>query len=145
MTTKTANPEVSVEAFTAASNKAVKDGMEKAMGAFGDINTFSRDNIEALVESMTTAGKSVEQLNTHVIAYTKEAVEESVSIAKRLAGAKSVQEVIEVQTGYAKTSMDKYMGEVNKVTDLFASSMKDTFKPLNARVTAAVEMLQAHR
>ncbi len=135
----------SYEAFASASNQAMKDGVERAVSAFGDFNTYSKENVEALVESMTTAGKSVEQLNAHVVAFTKQSMEDTVSNAKRVAGAKSVQEVIEVQTDFAKSALDNYLGEINKITDLMAGSVKSAMKPINARVTATVEMLQAQR
>ena len=62
-----------------------------------------------------------------------------------LAGAKSVQEVIELQTTYAKSALDAYIAEVSKMSDIVSSSVKDAVKPLNERVTAAVERLQAAR
>lgn len=145
MAAKAQSTAPSYDAFAVAGNQAMKDGVERAVSAFGEFNTFSKDNVEAFVQSMTTAGKGVEQLNSHVVAFTKQAMEDSITNAKRMAGAKSVQEVIEMQTDFAKSSLDAYLGEVNKLTDLVAGSVKDTFKPINARVTATVEMLQAQR
>lgn len=145
MPAKTTTAEAAFDNFSVASNKALKDNVERTMAALGDFNTFSKENVEALVTSMTKAGKGYEQINAAVIAYTKSAVEDGVSAAKRIAGAKSVQEIIEVQSDFAKSSLDAYIGEMNKVTDLYASTMKDAFKPINERVSAAVELFQSQR
>ena len=145
MAAKSTTAEAAIETFTTASNKAIKDNVERAMGAFGDMSAFSKENVEALVASMTKAGKGVEQINAAVMAYTKSAMEDGVAAAKKMAGAKSVQEIIELQTDYAKSSLDTYIGEMNRVTDLYATTMKDAFKPLNERVSAAVELFQAQR
>ncbi len=145
MAAKTQTADAMLENMTAAGNKAFKDTFEKAVAAVGDMGAFSKHNVEAMVTSMTNAGKGVEQINAAVMAYTKTAMEESIETAKKMASAKSVQELIELQTEYAKHSMDAYMGEVNKVTDLYAGVMKDAFQPLNERVSAAVEMFQAQR
>ena len=75
----------------------------------------------------------------------KQALEDGVQVAKKAATAKSVQELIELQSEWAKASLDAYMGEVNKLADLYATSVKDAIKPLNERVTAAVELFQAQR
>lgn len=133
------------ETLAAAGNKAVKDGVERAVSAFGEINVFGKDNIEAFVASMTTAGKGVEALNTQIAAYAKQAMEDGVDAAKKFSGAKSVQEVIELQSEYAKSSVEAYLAEMHKVTDAFAGTMKDAAKPLNDRMTAAIEVFQAQR
>jgi phasin family protein len=133
------------ESISVAGNKALKDGYDKAVAAMGDINAFSKSNIEALVASASCAGKGAEKINTRVANYTKQAIEDGVEVAKKAASAKSVQELIELQSDWAKSSLDTYMGEVNKLADLYAASLKDAFKPLNERVTAAVELFQAQR
>lgn len=133
------------ESFAAAGNKAVKEGVEKAISAFGEMNVFGKENVEAFVASMTTAGKGVEQVNSQFAAFAKQAMETSVDAAKKFSGAKSVQEVLELQTEMAKTSMESYLAEMHKVTDTLTGTMKDAVKPLNERVTAAVEIFQAQR
>lgn len=133
------------EAMTAASNQAMKDGVEKAVAAFGDLSAFSKNNVEAMMQAMTTAGKGVEQVSAQWAAFSKTAMEDGVTAAKRIAGAKSVQEVLELQTDYARSSLDAYIGEMTKLTDVMSGAVKDSFKPLNERVNAAVEIFQASR
>lgn len=140
-----AQPTEAFDTFSSASNQALKDGFEKTAAAFGDMNAFSKDTVEALVASMSSAGKSAEKINARVASYAKQALEDSVEVAKKAATVKSVQELIEIQSDYAKASLDSYMGEVNKIADLYASSVKDAVKPLNERMTAAVELLQSQR
>lgn len=133
------------EKFTAATNVAFKDGVEKSLSALNEMNSFSKQNLEALVASTTAATKGAEALGAQAMAYSKAFFEGQVNAAKSLASAKSVQEVVELQTGYAKSALEAYMAEVGKLTDTLTASMKDTMKPLNERVTAAVEKFQAVR
>jgi phasin family protein len=65
--------------------------------------------------------------------------------AKSLTTAKSLQEVLELQTAWAKSSLEGYLAEVNRASELVAASLKETLTPLNARVTAAVETFQSAR
>jgi phasin family protein len=132
-----------VEQFTTAGNQAFKDSIEKSLSALGEANTHSKKNMEAMVASVTAATKGAEALGAHAMAYSKKAVEDQVAAAKSLASAKSVQEVVELQTSYAKSALEAYVGQMNKASELVAASMKEAFQPLNERVTAMVEKIQA--
>ena len=134
-----------VEQVTAASTTAFKDGVEKTLAALNDANTVSKQNLEAVVASVTAATKGAEALGAQAMAYSKAAFDNQVTAAKALAGAKSVQEVIELQTAFAKSALETYMAEVSKMSETVSASVKDSVKPLNERVTAVVERLQAAR
>jgi phasin family protein len=79
------------------------------------------------------------------MAFSKKTFDDQVSAARSLAGAKSVQEVVELQTNLARTFMESYMAEVGKLTEAMSSSVKDSMKPINERVTDLVEKMQATR
>lgn len=134
-----------VDQFTAASTTAFKDGVEKTLTALNEANTVSKQNLEAVVASVTAATKGAEALGAQAFAYSKSAFDTNVSAAKALAGAKSVQEVLELQTAFAKSALETYMAEVAKMSETVSASVKDSVKPLNERVTAVVERLQAAR
>ena len=134
-----------VEQITAASSVAFKDGVEKTLAALNDANAHSKKNLEAVVASVTAATKGAEALGAQAMAFSKTAFENQVTAAKSLAGAKSVQEVVELQTAFAKGALEAYMAEVGKWSETVSASMKDAMKPLNERVTAMVERAQAAR
>jgi phasin family protein len=134
-----------VDKFALAGNQAFKDSVEKTLGALNEVNTLSKGNVEAVVESLTAATKGAETVGAQALAFSKKNWEEAVTAAKTLSGAKSIQEVIELQSAYAKSSMEAYVSEVNLLTETLSASFKDTFKPINARMTAAVEKFQSYR
>jgi phasin family protein len=145
MAANTETAKSAVEHFTTAGNKAFKDTFEKSLSAFSDMNADSKKNFEAVVASVTAATKGAETLGAQAVAFSKKAVEDQVAAAKTLASAKSVQEVIELQTGFAKTAFETYVAEMNKMAEIVAASVKESSSPLNARVTAFVERVQAAR
>lgn len=134
-----------VEQFTTAGNKAFKDAVEKSLTSLNDANAHSKKNLEAVIASVSAATKGAEALGAQAMAYSKKAVEDQVAAAKSLSSAKSIQEVVELQTSFAKTAMEAYMAEVSKMGETVAASLKDSVKPINERVTAMVERLQAAR
>ena len=134
-----------VEQFTTAGNVAFKDAVEKSLASLNEVNAHSKKNLEAVIASVTASTKGAEALGAQAMAYSKKAVESQVAAAKSLSGAKSIQEVVELQTTFAKSAMDAYIAEFGKMSDIVSASMKDSLKPLNERVTAAVERMQAVR
>ena len=134
-----------VEQATAAGNQAFKEGVDKSLTALTEANSLGKKNIEAAVESVTAATRGAEALSAQALAYSKKSWEDGVNAAQALASAKSVQEVIELQTAFAKTAMEAYLAEVTKATDVLSASVKDSFKPINERATAIVERVQSAR
>jgi phasin family protein len=134
-----------VEQFTAATNVAFKEGVEKSLAALNEMNSHSKKNLEAIVASATASAKGAEALGAQAMAFSKALFDTQVSAARSLAGAKSVQEVVELQTTFAKSALETYMAEFAKMSDTVSASVKESMKPLNERVTATVEKFQAVR
>jgi phasin family protein len=134
-----------VDRATAAGQQAFREAVEKSIGSLGEFNTHGKRNLEAMVESMTAATRGAETLGAQALAYSKKSWEDATAAAQSLGGAKSVQEVVEIQTNWAKSALECYLTEVTRWSDTVSASVKDSFKPLNERVTATVERFQATR
>ncbi|HEY1750971.1 MAG TPA: TIGR01841 family phasin [Caulobacteraceae bacterium] len=136
------NLKATVDQFTTAGNQAFKEGIEKSLSALGEANAQSKKNMEAVVASVTAATKGAEALGAQAMAYSKQAIEHQVAAAKSLSGAKSVQEVVELQTAYAKSAFEAYVAQLTKASETVSASVKECFQPINERVTAFVEKVQ---
>ena len=133
------------EPFAAAGTKALRETMEKSMLAMSEINSQSRKNLDAVVASATAAARGAETVGARALAYSKKSVEDNVAAAKSISGAKSLQEVFELQTAFAKTAFAGYVAESGAMAETFTASLKETFLPINERVTALVERVQSAR
>jgi len=131
--------------MTTASNTAFKDGVEKTLAAINEANSLSKKNIEALVASVTAAAKGAETIGAQTMALSKKTFDDQVAAARTLASAKSLQDVVELQSSFTRTFLESYIAEVGKLTDTVSASVKDSMKPLNQRVTDIVERFQAVR
>jgi phasin family protein len=145
MATSAETIKTQAEKYTAAGASAFKEAVEKSLSALNDLNAQSKSNLEAVVASTTAATKGAETLGAQAIAYSKKSVEDGMAAARSLGAARSVQEVIELQTSFAKSALEAYLAEVNKASEVVAASFKESLTPLNARMTAAVEKFQAAR
>ena len=136
---------MNVDQFATAGNQAFKDGVEKSLTALNEVNAQGKRNMEAVAASVTAAAKGAEVLGAQVVAYSKSAFEAQVAQAKSLATAKSLQEVVELQTSFAKAAMEAYIAELNRASEVVSSTVKDSMRPLNERATSVVEQFQAAR
>ena len=71
--------------------------------------------------------------------YSKKTFEDGCRTWEQLAGAKSVGQMIEIQTQFAKRAFDNYMSELSKLGDMYASLARNAYKPVQqeaARRTA---------
>ncbi|QTC93114.1 phasin family protein [Brevundimonas goettingensis] len=140
-----ANTKAQTEKVQAAGAQAFKDGLEKTTASLSELGAQSKLNLDAVVASTTAAQKGAEALSAQALSYGKSSWETGVAAAQSMSKARSVQELIELQTSFTKSAMEVYMAEMTKMTETLTSSVKDSFKPINERVTASVEKFQAAR
>ncbi len=145
MATAAETLKTTTDQFTNAGAQAFRDSVEKTLAGINDVNAHSKANLEAVIASLTAATKGAESLGSQAIAFTKKSVEDQVAAAKTLAGAKSVQEAVELQTSFAKSALEAYLANVSAMSETVTTSVKDVFKPINARAAAVVEKVQAAR
>ncbi len=137
--------QANAEQAQAAGAKALKDVADKSAAGLTELNAQGKQNLEAIVASAAAAQKGVETLSAQSAAFTKKSWEDSVAAAQSMSQARSIQELLELQTSWAKSATEAYLAEVTKATDVLTASVKNSFKPINERVTASVEKFQAAR
>lgn len=125
--------------------EALKIGFEKAVKNYDQFLGYGKDTVEAYVKAANVAGKGAETIHNELYTYSKQSIEGSIATAKALMGAKSVHDAFELQTDYARTAFEAYVGNMTKLSELFVSTAKEAFEPLQGRVQAWVEVVQNSR
>lgn len=125
--------------------EAVRNGFEKAVKSYDQFLNYGKETVEAYARAASAAGKGAEALHNELYAYSKKSIEGSISATKAILGAKSVHEALELQTDFAKSAFDEYVGQVSRFGEIFASTAKDSLEPIQGRVQAWVEVVQNAR
>ena len=144
-TSAAAKAKAQAETFQAAGANAFREGIDKSVASMGELNAHGKKNLDALAESAAVAQKGAEALSQQAMSFAKASWEDGVAASKDLSGARSVQEFFELQTTWAKKAMERYVAELSKTNEIVTTTVKDSFKPINERVTASVETFQASR
>ena len=145
--TKTAGEKVNETAETVIKNgaEAFKNGFEKAVKGYDHFLGFGKDTAEAYVRAATAAGKGVETLNNELYSFSKQSVEDTLAATKAVLASKSIHEAFELQTDFARTQFDAYVGQMTRFNEIFLSATKETFEPIQGRVQAWVDVVQSAR
>ncbi|WDI31365.1 TIGR01841 family phasin [Hyphococcus flavus] len=131
--------------FQAFSPDAFKDGYEKFAEGMTAMADFHKESLNAVMASAGAFAKGVEKLTAEQTAFTKAAYEDTVANAKAAAGSKTVQEAIELNNEFVRSSIEKNLGQINKVADIWSETTKESVEPLSARYSDLVEKIQAYR
>jgi phasin family protein len=145
--TKTAGEKTAASAESAIETgaAALKTGFDKAAKNYDAALSFGKDTAEAYVKSATVAQQGAETIGTEIYAYSKQSIEDSIVAGKAILGAKSIHEAFEVQTDFAKSAFEAYVGQLSKFSELFTATSKDAFAPLKGRAQAWAEVVQTAR
>ena len=134
-----------VETFTAEAKRSMEENVERMSKGFEDVTQFGQENVEALVASGKVVAKAAEEINAEVMAYSKKAYEDAMAASKEMAQARSVTEFFEKNTAFAKSSFEGWVAQATRVNEMYSQAAKEAFAPINARFTAAAEMVRTNR
>lgn len=122
-----------------------KQGYEKFAESMTAAADFHKESLNALMASAGAFAKGFEKLTAEGAAFSKTSYEEAVATAKAAAASKTLQEALELNSEFMRASVEKNLGQINKVADIWASTAKETVEPLSARYSDLVEKIQSFR
>lgn len=131
-----------METLTADAQKTMTAQMEKMTKSLEDAAAWNQESVDAMMKSANIAMKSAEEINAELMAWSKKSMEDSVAAAKDFAASKSVIELMEKQTDFAKSAFDGMFKQMTRFNELAMAASKDAMEPLGARVTAAAELVK---
>lgn len=117
----------------------VKQGVDKAVKTAEQFAQFQQGNFEAFVKSSQVLATGLQDIGKLMASTAQANFEEAVATFRQLGTVKSVREAFELQTTYAKTTMEKALAESGKLTETSLKLAEQVAAPLTARVNAAVE------
>ena len=98
-----------------------------------DIQTASKNSLDASLKSFGTLSKSLQAIAVETADYAKKAFEEGSAAGERLASAKSFDKVMEVQSAYLKSAYESFVAQSSKLGQLYVDMAQEAYKPFEAR------------
>lgn len=129
------------EQAIALAQEQVEKAQQTLFKRYDEAASFGKDNVDAYVQSGTLFAKGVESLSKELMALAQSTAEANVATAQALFGARTLREVIDLQTEFSRSRFDSLVAESAKLTELSLVLANDTIEPIQARLNAAVEKL----
>lgn len=114
------------------------------MFKFEDTNLYGKEAMDALLKSYSTATKGFQAIASETAEYSKKAYEANVAHMEALMSVKSLDAAIELNTSFAKSSVEGYLAELNKLGELYSDIAKQSYVPAQAAATKAVETVKSN-
>jgi hypothetical protein len=107
------------------------------MKNFEDFQKLGQSNVETALKMLGEWSKGWQSIATEMSDFTKKSFEEGTATFEKLLSAKSVEQALEIQAGFAKRSYDGYMHQMSKIGGLYAELAKEAYRPVEKALQSA--------
>lgn len=122
-----------------------KEQVEKASGSmfknYNELTELNKANLDAVMASSNTFAKGFEAISKEFFSFAQANVEQSLAATKKLLAAKNAQDLMDMQSEFARGQFDKALAESAKLTEMGVQVANEAFEPLQSRVHVTVEKL----
>lgn len=101
---------------------------------FDDFQKFGKEQLEAVTTSSSSLTKGWQSIAAESSEYSKKSFENGSAFFGKLLSSKSFENMIELQSEYAKTVFDGLATYVTKTSELYSGLAKQAFKPIDAAI-----------
>jgi len=105
-----------------------------------EMQKFDKDSMDMALTSLGAWTKAARAIAVEVVDYSKKSVEGSAAAWEKLVGAKSLENAMEVQTAYLRSSYEDFVAEATKFGELYVDLAKETYRPFEGTLAKASAM-----
>lgn len=119
-----------------------KGAMDKSTEMVGEITTFAKGNVEAIVESTGIYARGLESFGQDAAAFARKSYEDATSAMKAMTAAKSPTELMKLHSDYTRAAFDAMVAETSKSTEKMVKLVGEAVQPISNRVSLAAEKVK---
>jgi hypothetical protein len=109
---------------------------------FETMQKLGKDQLEVATQTFSAASKSAQTVAVEVADYAKRAFETGSSTFEKLLGARTMDRAIEIQTDYARTAYEAFVGHATRLGEVYANFAREAGQPLQGFVSQAQASFQ---
>ena len=112
--------------------------LEPFQNASADFQRLGKDNYDAMFRSYGELSRGFQAVGARMTEYSKQAFEDATRTFEKLAGVKSLEQAVEIQSQYAKTAFDRWVTEASKLSEMYANMAREAYRPVEKAVAKKV-------
>ncbi|MDK9694916.1 MAG: phasin family protein [Siculibacillus sp.] len=102
-----------------------------------DFQKLAKDNTANAQKAFGSLSKGLQTIASEIGDYSKKSFEEGSAVLEQLAGAKTLDKVVEIQSDYAKKAYEGFVAQSTKVGELYVDLAKELAKPFEGMMPKA--------
>ena len=107
-----------------------------------EVQRAGKNGFDASVSSLGEVNKGLQAVAAEIAAYSKKSFEDGTLAFEQLLAAKSLPQVVEIQSQYARMAIEAYVAQLSKLGEMYAGLTRNAYKPVEQ---AAANAGVAHR
>ena len=106
----------------------MKSSIEQARKAFDTFVSTSEKMLQSIDTSTNPAADSLKHLNEKIAAFTRQNAEANFNLAMKLADARQLSDIVEIQNSHVREQMDVFSRQLEELRELTLKSVKEGSK-----------------
>jgi hypothetical protein len=107
-----------------------RETMNQSMKSMHVMSGMSVVTLDALLEASRIASKGLETIASEVANQSKQRLERTLTTAQSMVSAKTVPELIQMQSAFARTEFESAIAEYSKLSQTMSHTLVAVFEPL---------------
>lgn len=133
-TTRSA-PRAKAEARPAeAATKKIEAGMDTLAGFASKFSEYTEDGVKVLKDNAALSTETLREIGSRNMNFMTQAMEQGVEMTQALASARDPREMLQIQSGYAKSMFSACTAEFTAQTELYMGAWREAAKPFMSRL-----------
>jgi phasin len=100
------------------------------------------ESIDALERSFDAAGQGATAFNRKLIDLAQRNLNSTFDLAKSMAGAKNLAEIVELQSAFIRQQFDVFANQANEIRALSSKIAADTAEPIKSQVSRSFDSIK---
>lgn len=97
-----------------------------------DIQKMGKENVEAAMASFGAVSKGAQSAAAEVADFAKRSFEQGSATVEKLAGVRTLDKAVEIQTEYLKSSYESLVAQASKFGALYANVAREAYAPVES-------------
>lgn len=104
---------------------------------FDEANRKGKEAMDNALKGYSEVAKGFQAIANEASEYSKKSFQDLTAHVEALTSVKSVEQVMELQSNYLKSSYESFIAESTKMGEMYADLAKTVYKPYEAPVSRA--------
>jgi phasin family protein len=105
------------------------------MMQFDNVQKIGAEGVEAAVKSLGVLSKGAQTVAAETAEFAKRSFEQSTATMEKLAGVRTLDKAMAIQSDYVRTSYENLVAQASKLGDLVTTTAREAYAPVEALVS----------